>query len=164
MPNKYALRKNTNNKSTAFGKYYATPVYDQGFVSLDKLAEFIQTQASVKRSDVKAVIDELGYAIQHFLGMGQKVKVEGLGIFKPTVRCKGCESLKDFEQAKYLTGTKLLFSPETKASGRTRIATCLQDVTWEMAEVAVDSNGAPLAVRAAVRAAKEEAEQQTQEP
>ena len=154
MANKYALRKNTNNKSTAFGKYYVRPIYDRKFVDLEEVADFIQEQATVKRSDCKAVIDELGAAIQHFLGQGRKVRIKGLGIFKPTISSKGIENLKDFEPSKFLNETKLWFAPETETFGKKRIPKATMRVSWELADVAIDSNGEPLVGRKEINAAK----------
>ncbi|MBQ7510561.1 MAG: hypothetical protein IJT53_06635 [Prevotella sp.] len=159
MANQYCLYQNKNTKSTTFGKYYARPITESKFVEMDAVADFIQTQASVKRSDVKAVIDEMGYAIMHFLGQGRKIKIKGLGIFKPSVSSKPLEQLADWDQAKYLNTTKLLFLPDTEpAGGRKRIATAIKEVTWEMAEVAVDTNGQPLVGKVQIRAAKEAVE------
>jgi len=63
MSQKFIKSKNNNLRSTAYGKYFAKAVYDKGFIGTKQLAEFIQTQASVKRSDIVAVLDELGSAI-----------------------------------------------------------------------------------------------------
>ena len=59
MSQKFIKSKNNNLRSTAYGKYFAKAVYDKGFIGTKQLAEFIQTQASVKRSDIVAVLDEL---------------------------------------------------------------------------------------------------------
>ena len=64
MSQKYIKAKNNNEKNaSAYGKYFAQAVYDNRFVETEQLAEFIQTQASVKKSDIKAVLDELGSAL-----------------------------------------------------------------------------------------------------
>ena len=55
MSQKFKKIQNKNDESTAFGKWFATAVYDQHFITTEELAEFIQTQASVKKSDIKAV-------------------------------------------------------------------------------------------------------------
>ena len=62
MSQKFIKTQNNNSFSSTFGKHYATAVYDNHFVETEQLAEFIQTQASVKKSDIKAVLDELGEA------------------------------------------------------------------------------------------------------
>ena len=52
MSQKFIKIKNKNQRSTAYGKYFARAIYDKTFVGTKQLADFIQTQASVKRSDV----------------------------------------------------------------------------------------------------------------
>ncbi len=80
MSQKFKKLQNQNDDSTAFGKWFATAVYDQHFIETEQLADFIQTQASVKKSDIKAVLDELGSAMKHFFELGQKVRLDGIGI------------------------------------------------------------------------------------
>ena len=83
MSQKFIKLKNNNRLNTAaYGKYYATAVYDNHFVETDEIADYIQRQASVKKSDIKAVLQELGEAMKHFFEMGQKIKLEGIGILK----------------------------------------------------------------------------------
>ena len=77
MSQKFIKKVNKNPRSMAYGKCFAHAIYDKNFVGTKTLADFIQTQASVKRSDVIAVLDELGGAMKHFFEMGQKVKLEG---------------------------------------------------------------------------------------
>ena len=60
MSQKFIKKKQTSPKSLGYGKYYAKAVYNQKHITTRQLADFIQTQASVKRSDCIAVLDELG--------------------------------------------------------------------------------------------------------
>lgn len=152
--NYYALQKNNNEKSATYGKYHARPQYADKFVPLDDIAAFIEKQASVKCSDCKAVIQELGEAIQHHLKMGMKVKIAGLGIFKPTVSSKGVANLADWNQAEHLKPTRLMFTPEKIKIGNHQMTKMVSEVTWSLVEVANNSKGEALAGRAAVRAAK----------
>ena len=158
--NYYALQKNNNEHSPIFGKYTARPVYPDEFVDLNAVAEYIQQQASVKRSDCKAVIDEIGGAIRHFLGLGCKVKLEGLGIFKPGLSSKAVNHLEDWNQAEHLKSTKLIFTPNKIKVGKKKVAEAIADVTWAMRDVALDSKGNPLYGAKAVREAKQQAEQE----
>ena len=66
MSQKVQKYRNTNELSKTFGKYYVRPVYDVRFVGTSELADYIQTQCTVKRSDIKAVLDELGSAFKHY--------------------------------------------------------------------------------------------------
>ena len=113
MAQKFKKLQNTNDDSTAYGKWFATAVYDQHFITTEELAEFIQTQASVKKSDIKAVLDELGSAMKHFFELGQKVKLDGIGIFKVGFSSIGTNK-KDDCGAQNITTRRVLFQPETE--------------------------------------------------
>ena len=113
MSQKFKKLQNKNNESTAYGKWFATAVYDQRFITNEELAEFIRTQASVKKSDIKAVLDELGGAMKHYFELGQKVKLEGIGIFKVGFSSIGATT-KDGCGAQNITTRRVLFQPETE--------------------------------------------------
>ena len=113
MSQKFRKIQNKNDESTAYGKWFATAVYDQHFIETEELAEFIQTQASVKKSDIKAVLDELGGALKHFFELGQKVKLDGIGIFKVGFSSIGTAT-KDDCGAQTITTRRVLFQPESK--------------------------------------------------
>ena len=113
MSQKFKKIQNSNDESTAFGKWFATAVYDKKFITTKQLANYIQQQASVKRSDIKAVLDELGEALQHFFSMGQKVKLDGIGIFKVGFSSIGVTE-KDDCGAATITTRRVLFQPETE--------------------------------------------------
>ena len=112
MSQKYVKKQNTNSKSTAYGKYYAKAVYDESFVGIDEIAEYIQQQASVKKSDVKAAIGELGEALKHYMELGQKVRLDGIGIFKVGFSSIGSND-KDDCGAASITTRRVLFQPES---------------------------------------------------
>ena len=113
MAQKFKKLQNTNDDSTAYGKWFATAVYDQKFITTEELAEFIQTQASVKKSDIKAVLDELGGAMKHYFELGQKVRLDGIGIFKVGFSSIGVSD-KDDCGAATITTRRVLFQPETQ--------------------------------------------------
>ena len=112
MSQKYIKRQNKNSHNVAYGKYYATAVYDNRFIGTEELAEFIQTQASVKKSDIKAVLDELGGAMKHYFELGQKVKLDGIGIMKVGFSSIGVNRVEDCTSAT-ITTRRVLFQPET---------------------------------------------------
>ena len=114
MSQKYIKTQNNNQYNPkSYGKYYAQPVYDQKFIETDEIADFIQTQATLKRSDIKAALDELGAAMKHFLEMGQKVKLSGIGIFKVGFSSIGVAKVEDCT-ASTITSRRVLFQPETE--------------------------------------------------
>ena len=147
MPQLLKRVKNTNAKSPAYGKYFVTPVYPEKFITTKELAEFIQSQASVKRSDCIAVLDELGSALHHFLGLGQKVKLENIGIFKVGVSSTGSLSAA-LCTASNVKSSRVNSQPEVESTlketkisektGRqyqvfTREATMLKEIQFEIA-------------------------------
>ena len=114
MSQKYIKSQNNNPHNTgSYGKYYATAVYDNHFVGTEELADFIQRQASVKKSDIKAVLQELGEAMKHFFELGQKVKLDGIGILKVGFSSIGVSKLEDCTAAT-ITTRRVLFQPETE--------------------------------------------------
>ena len=112
MSQKFIKAKNKNSFSQAYGKYFAQAVYDNHFIGTEELADFIQRQASVMKSDMKAVLQELGEAFKHFFEMGQKIKLDGIGIFKVGFSSIGVTKLEDCG-AQTITTRRVLFQPET---------------------------------------------------
>ena len=78
MSQKVELRKQESPKALGYGKYYWHAAYEKNFIETEQLADFIQTQASIKKSDIKATLDELGAAMKHFFEMGQKIRLDGI--------------------------------------------------------------------------------------
>ena len=114
MSQKYIKSQNNNShNASSYGKYYATAVYDNHFVGTEELADFIQRQASAKKSDIKAVLQELGEAMKHFFELGQKVKLDGIGILKVGFSSIGVNKVEDCTAAT-ITTRRVLFQPETE--------------------------------------------------
>jgi predicted histone-like DNA-binding protein len=114
MSQKYIKTQNKNQlNAKSYGKYYAQPVYDQKFIETEEIADFIQTQATLKRSDIKAALDELGAAMKHFLEMGQKIRLAGIGIFKVGFSSIGVTN-PDNCTAATITTRRVLFQPEVE--------------------------------------------------
>ena len=114
MSQKYIKSQNKNShNASSYGKYYATAVYDNHFIGTEELADFIQQQASVKKSDIKAVLDELGAAMKHYFELGQKVKLDGIGILKVGFSSIGVARIEDCTSAT-ITTRRVLFQPETE--------------------------------------------------
>ena len=145
MSQKYIKSQNKNSHNAkSYGKYYATAVYDNHFIGTEELADFIQQHASVKKSDIKAVLDELGAAMKHYFELGQKVKLDGIGIMKVGISSIGVSRIEDCTSAT-ITTRRVLFQPETervvvgqekKADGSVKqkyvnAITLLKDVVFE---------------------------------
>jgi len=59
-----------------------------------------------------SVLDELGSAMKHFFELGQKVQLDGIGIFKVGFSSIGVEKAEDCG-AQNITTRRVLFTPET---------------------------------------------------
>ena len=103
---------NTNELSKNYQKFYVRAVYDKKFVTTSELADFIQTQCTAKRSDIKAVLDELGAAFKHYFELGQKIQLDGIGIFKVGVSSSPADTLEACG-ANNVKSSRVLFLPET---------------------------------------------------
>lgn len=114
MAQKIQVYKNVNENSPVFGKYFVRPVYDDKYITTEDLADFIQMQATVKRSDCKAVLDELGSAFKHFFELGQKIKLDNIGIFKVGVKSSPSDTLESCG-ASNVKSCHVNFIPETEA-------------------------------------------------
>ena len=156
MSQKVQKYRNTNELSKMYGKYYVRPVYDKHFIETDGLAEYIQSQCTVKKSDIRAVLEELGAAMKHYFELGQKVKLEGIGIFKVGISSaasdteEGCtaslvrksrvnfqpettavlKGVKDVQRARVINGVATLV--ETQMQVFDHPATMLKDVRFEL--------------------------------
>ncbi|MCR4854056.1 MAG: DNA-binding protein [Prevotella sp.] len=115
----YKLMQNTITNSKTNGKWYAHSAI-VGTVGLKQMADVIQRNCSMKRSDVNAVLTELPEVMRDLMQQGYRVNVEGLGAFKFQVYSQGTDSVSEFNVQKHIKRVKVVFQPESeydKASG-----------------------------------------------
>lgn len=115
MSQKLQIYQHQSTGLKPYGKYFVRPVYDHKFITTDELAEFIQSQCSVRVSDCKAVLEELGSALKHYLEMGQKIKINKIGVFKVGVTSIGSPNLEGCT-ASNVKSSQVIFLPETVSS------------------------------------------------
>ena len=85
----YRLYQNNNKKNTkAYGKWYAKAVQTNVY-GTDELAQEVQRNCSMKKSDVKAVIEELCEVMARELGNSHTIKLSGLGTFRAGLKSTG---------------------------------------------------------------------------
>ena len=119
MPVLYRLSQNMNKKNTkAYGKWYAK-VVNTACYGTDELAAEIQRNCSMKKSDVKAVLEELLEVMARELGNSHAVKLEGIGTFYPRVRSAGSVTVREFNGAKDILAVGIRFSPVRKRDAGT---------------------------------------------
>ena len=111
----YKLYQSKINNATN-GMYYARAAHHDT-VSIKELAQTMQANCTVKYADIVAVLAELSEVMRTELLRSNKVRIDGLGIFKVGLRSKGSKTIEEFNPQKNIIGTRILFFPETASNG-----------------------------------------------
>ena len=108
------LVQNTNQKSDNFGRWYGRAVRTQT-LSTRALARHIADHNSVfGREVIEGVLVKFSECIPELVAQGIGVKLDGLGIFYPTLQNKknGVAAPTDFNASSDIVGVHLRFQPE----------------------------------------------------
>lgn len=108
----YKLTQNKIANSKSNGKWFAHAAI-VGSVGLKEMADLIQRNCSMKRSDVNAVLTELPEVMRDLMQKGYRVNVNGLGAFKFQVYSEGTDSVSEFNALKHINRVKVVFMPES---------------------------------------------------
>ena len=100
----------SNRKGGTNGKFYARAAHRETINTKD-LAEVMQNNSTVKRSDIVAVLTELSEVLRQELQRSNKVHIDGIGTFKIALRSTGAVEASEFSVSKNVTGSKVNFSP-----------------------------------------------------
>lgn len=92
---RYKRPKFIGKKDSPMLCYLRQKTGDTKMMKIDSLSEIIESKTSLSASDVKHVIEELVKQIRLAVTSGIKVKVNGLGIFYLSLKCKGEANEKD---------------------------------------------------------------------
>ena len=131
-----ALKQNTNDESTAYGKYFWVPVWPKT-LNLKGLISRVAMSQSVYSADiVKGVIEKLTEVMVELWRQGQPVKWDGLGTFTPNVDCgkQGRAVLADaLSQGPNaaINGVTINFKPENSKGERLTSRALKELVTFE---------------------------------
>ena len=108
-----ALRQNNNEDSKAYGKWY--PEIDQSeTISMRGLCDHMESHGSLyTRETIEAVIRKLVGCIPELAQQGIGVKLEGLGIFYPSVESDGVDKPADYKVTKHVKAVHLRFRPDS---------------------------------------------------
>ena len=112
MPVAYKIVKNNRKSSTTFGKFYGRAVV-KDTVDTKLLADVIQRNCTVKRSDVMAILTELVEVMGDQLQAGNRVVLDGFGSFKIGLKTKPADKAEDFTASKNIKGMHVNFLPQT---------------------------------------------------
>ena len=110
MAVKYKLMQNGDEDSAYFGQYYAKAVHTDE-INLEKVAERVQRNCSMKKSDCLAVLTELVEVMKDELQASHSVRIDGLGTFKVGIKGSYAKTAAAFNPAKNISGYKVNFRP-----------------------------------------------------
>ena len=127
----YRLHQDQSHGTARSGKWYARMV-PVGVIDTRALAEIIQRNCTVKRSDVMAVLEELVDTMRDQLQDSKRVKLDGFGSFKIGINCRGARSAKAFTIKDNIEGLHVVFTPErTHDQAGNKVKQFLQGVSVE---------------------------------
>lgn len=92
--------------------YLAAIHRDQG-ISTEELCTMIEKRTSLTKSDVRAVLENLGEIISESVANGRTIYLDMLGILSVNVRSKASANAEDFK-SEDIRGIRLNFRPSTK--------------------------------------------------
>ena len=107
----YRLHQDKSKNTSRSGKWYARMV-PTTVVGTRQLAEIMQRNCTVKKSDILAVLDELVETMRDQLQDSKRVKLDGFGSFKIGIRSCGAATPKDFSTSENVKGMRVIFMPE----------------------------------------------------
>ena len=117
----FRLHQDKSRNTQRSGKWYARAV-STSVVNTRQLAEIMQRNCTVKRSDIMAVIEELVETMRDQLQDSKRIKLDGFGSFKIGVRSIGANSAKEFSVSENIKGMRVIFSPERASDSAGNLA------------------------------------------
>ena len=127
----YRLHQDQSTGTKRSGKWYARAV-PTACIGTRQLAEIIQRNCTVKKSDVMAVLEELVEVMKDQMQDSKRVKLDGFGSFKIGIESKGAATAAKFAVAEHIKGLHVVFMPErTKDTAGNRSKQFLQGAKVE---------------------------------
>ena len=118
----YVLKQVKNVKSPVKDRWFAhvdrwfAHVDRQGTLSTRGLAQHMIEHGLVgNRAEVESILTKLSECIPELVGQGYGVKLDGIGIFYPSIANKkgGADSVQDFTVTKNIEGVRFRFRPDS---------------------------------------------------
>ena len=111
----YVLKKFKNARSSANNRWFAY-VNKVGTLSTRGLAQHMIEHGLIgNRAEVEAMLTKLSECIPELVAQGYGVKLEGIGIFYPTIANEkgGAETVYDFNVSQNIKGVHFRFRPDS---------------------------------------------------
>ena len=111
----YVLKKFKNARSSANNRWFAY-VNKVGTLSTRGLAQHMIEHGLIgNRAEVEAILTKLSECIPELVAQGYGVKLEGIGIFYPTIANEkgGAETVYEFNVSQNIKGVHFRFRPDS---------------------------------------------------
>jgi len=110
----YVLRKFKNARSSSNNRWFAY-VNKTGLLTTRGLANHMIEHGMTNKAEVLAMLAKLSECIPELVAQGYSVKLDGIGIFYPTIANVkgGAESPADFNLATNVKGVRFKFRPDS---------------------------------------------------
>ena len=111
----YVLKKFKNARSSANNRWFAY-VNKPGTLSTRGLAQHMIEHGLISnRAEVEAMLTKLSECIPELVAQGYGVKLDGIGIFYPTIANEkgGAETVADFTISQNIKGVHFRFRPDS---------------------------------------------------
>lgn len=102
-------------------------------LDLESIAERIQRNCSMKKSDVLGVLTEMVEVMNDELRDGNKIKLSGIGTFYLNMRSGGAIDEKSYSITEHLRGVRVKFLAEGKKSNGVMTRAFTTGISWEKA-------------------------------
>lgn len=116
------MKKNTNTKSPAYGKYYAEVINNETLSTRGLLEHIMSHGLGYPRSIVQGVLAQIAECLTELILQGQPVKLDGFGTFKlyakagaPAGHANGAtlnDMKENFQVSDWVDGLRLVVIPD----------------------------------------------------
>ncbi len=104
----YKLYQDNRDTSTHKGEWYAR-AKTLDTVTLNEIAQRIQDNTTAKKADALAVLTEMVEVVRDYLQKSYRVKIDGLGSFKMSLKTSPAPTAKEFSASKNIKSMRALF-------------------------------------------------------
>ena len=134
------LRQNTNDDSTAFGKWFPVPSTSEP-MSLKGFAKHLSEHGKLASYDMLVlVLQNIVGCMKELILQGQSVKLDGLGTFRPTIEGKGSNDVEtaiSLGPNVIIEGIHLRFSPENAKGEKLTSRALKNECAFEFKDVLI---------------------------
>ena len=107
----YKLYQDNRDTSSHKGEWYAR-AKTLDTVTLNEIAQRIQDNTTAKKADALAVLTEMVEVVRDYLQKSYRVKIDGLGSFKMSLKTSPAPTAKEFSESKNIKSMRALFQED----------------------------------------------------